>query len=142
MPAGLGSNEDRLLEQTIKQGALFASQRRNPFLSSLRCLQEQASQLRPGPPAQVVNNRRSMRRASKWGAGGETMPVLDKYHYRDAGEEGSLEWRRFIIDDNDVEISYWHDLPLSAGPKTVHAFIEIPKDTTAKVPPSLRPNVS
>jgi len=69
---------------------------------------------------------------SKYGEGGERTQVLEKYQYRDHGEQGTLEWRRYIINEDGIEISYWHDLPLLAGTAKLHAFIEIPKNTSAK----------
>ena len=71
-------------------------------------------------------------RMSRWGEGGEETIVLDQYDHTDEGAHGSLEWRRYILDEDGKNISYWHDLPLVAGQDTVHAFIEIPKNTRAK----------
>lgn len=135
MPVGLGTEADRSLEQAIKASVKLAleAKPKNALEKSLekclQCLQPVA----PPPSAAVVNERRSLRRRdSKWGTGGNPTPVLDKYHTRDIGEKGTLEWRRFILDEDDQQISYWHDLPLVAGPTTLHAFVEIPKGTRAK----------
>ena len=131
----MGTSADRALEDAIKNAGF----RKNigPSSSTLllagfaKCI----SYLQPTPAMpteEVITERRSQRRGSKYGEGGDKTRVLEKYHYRDVGEQGTLEWRRFIIDEDDVEISYWHDLPLVAGSGLLHAFIEIPRDTKAK----------
>jgi len=130
MPAGIGTAADRTLEDAIKKGPLFKQQQQNPLARCLQCFQAKVSA--PAGDGKTEEERRLTRRGSKWGAGGEPTRVLERYHNRDIGEQGTLEWRRFIIDEDDTQISYWHDLPLVAGEGTLHAFIEIPKNTRAK----------
>ena len=140
MGLGVGTAADRKLEAAIKGVSLdisatpvSLSQRiLNPFARCIQCMQLRIKPVQGD--ALTVQDRRSRRVSTtgKHGVGGEKTLVLDRYQNRDAGELGTLAWRRFIIDEEDTEISYWHDLPLVAGPKTIHAFIEIPKNTRAK----------
>lgn len=134
MPAGLGTAADRALEEAIKGSPLSATpQSQNPWLRCVACYTAlQHKVLPPQVDTQVVESRRSMRRTSKWGAGGDETKVLDQYNNTDSGQSGTLEWRRFISSEEGERISYWHDLPLAASATTLHAFIEIPKDSRAK----------
>lgn len=75
------------------------------------------------------------RRASKYGLGGERVErslVVKGFTTRDEDTQGTLEWRRFLIGADGSPLSYWHDVPLVHSPTTLHAFIEIPKNTRAK----------
>ena len=131
--AGLGTADDRTLELAIKGGALFQRSDQNAFTRCLACLRNAVQKPAAGDD-RTVEERRSLasNRTSKWGPGGEKRLVLDQYHTRDAGESGTLEWRRYIEDEDSTHISYWHDLPLVANENALHAFIEIPRDTRAK----------
>ena len=101
MGVGLGTDADRTLEAAIKASVSRSMQSSAPSALErcLRCLP---------PPVQADSKspeeRRSMvRRGSKWGDGGQAMPVLDKYHNRDVGEKGTLAWRR--VRDADVWVA-------------------------------------
>jgi len=116
-PVGLGTSEDRSLEEAIKNAALRPSPPvPNPLLRCLQCLQLPL-------PAEGT---------SEASIAGVEARLVGDYHTSDTGEQGTLEWRRFVYDADGRQISYWHDLPLSAGARMLHAFIEIPKNTRAK----------
>ena len=58
--------------------------------------------------------------------------LVASFTSEETGESGTLEFRRFLVGDGD-RVSYWHDVPLRASSGGMHAVIEIPRLTKAKM---------
>ena len=54
------------------------------------------------------------------------------FGFEDIGEAKTLEYRRFLT-QGSARVSSWHDVPLKATSGNLHAVIEIPRLTTAKM---------
>ena len=140
MPAGLGSAADRALEEAIKNSVKRnlapKVEQPNPFARCLQCLHTPAKEQADTKTFEERRSLRHSRRGSaRYGHGGERIDrslVLENYKATDLGTQGTLEWRRFLLDEDGKQLSYWHDVPLMASPTTLHAFVEIPKHTKAK----------
>jgi len=56
-----------------------------------------------------------------------------KYTNHDSGEPNTLEYRRFLLDEEGERISYWHDVALRSPSGGFNAIIEITRKTRAKM---------